>query len=127
MSDFNPLDAYKNGLLGCRQDLRADEEFADSVLRHGGNPDGAAVAHEWEFADAGRGKLTMLFPVVDKVFPGSFPGPTQLTGDCVARATANCLLTTIAVEINDGKPDEVTGLVEGAPELPPVGVEGLRR
>ena len=87
MSDFNPLDAYKNGLLGCRQDLRADEEFADSVLRHGGNPDGAAVASEWEFADAGRGKLTMLFPVVDKIFPGSFPGPTQLTGDCFPAGT----------------------------------------
>jgi len=123
MSEFNPLDAYSKGLLGCRQDLRADEEFADSVLRRGGNPDGGAVAHEWEFADAGRGKLTMLFPVVEKVFPGAFPGPTQLTGDCVARATANCLLTTIAVEINDGKPDEVTGLVEGAPELPLEGIE----
>lgn len=125
MSDlrFNPLEAYSRGLMGCVKDPRADEEFADSVLRHGGNPDGGSVAHEWEFAGAGAGKLTLLFPVVQEIFPGCWPGPTQLTGDCVSKGAANCLLTSLAMEINDGRPDEVTGRVEAAPELPPKGIQ----
>lgn len=123
MSEFNPLEAYSSGLMGCRQDLRADEEFVDSILRHGGDPDGGHVAQTWEFEGRGKGKLSLLFPAVEKVFPGAFPGPTQLTGDCVARATANCLLTTLSCEIADGKPDEVTGVIEGAPELPAEGIK----
>lgn len=125
MSDetFDPLDAYAKGFMGCRADPRADEEFADSILRHGGNPDGGSVAHQWEFAEAGKGKLTLLFPAVMEIFPDCWPGPSQLTGDCVARATANALLTSLGMEIKDGRPDEVTGHVEDKPELPKEGIE----
>jgi hypothetical protein len=124
MSDaFNPIDAYSGGLMGCRPDKRADEELVDSIIRRGGDPDGGSVAHSWEFSDAGKGKLILLFPAVQSVFPGCWPGPTQLTGDCVARAAANCLLTSLGMEIASGKPDEVTGRLEGAPELPEAGVK----
>lgn len=122
MSNFNPYDAYTSGLRGCEKNPRADEEFVDSVLRHGGDPDGGHVAHEWEFADKGSGKLSLLTPVTERIFPGSLPGPAQLTGDCVARAAANCLLASIAMEIDDGRPDEITGLVEGPPDIPELGV-----
>lgn len=123
MSDFfDPAEAYSRGLMGCRRDPRADEEFVDSIIRHGGNPDGGSVASSWEFADAGKGKLILLFPTVQSVFPGCWPGPTQLTGDCVARATANCLLTSLAMEIASNVPDEVTGKLEGAPQLPERGI-----
>jgi len=123
MSDhFNPLEAYSGGLSGCRPDPRADEELVDSILRHGGNPDGGSVAFSWEFAEAGKNKLTLLFPAVQTVFPGCWPGPTQLTGDCVARAASNCLLTSLALEIASNKPDEVTGKIEGAPDIPERGV-----
>lgn len=123
MSDtFDPVSAYSRGLIGCRHDPRADEEFADTVLRYGGNPNGGEVAHEWEFAGAGEGKLIMLFPRVQSVFPGCWPGPAQLTGDCVSRGGANCLLTSLALEIADAKPDEVTGRIEEAPELPDKGI-----
>ena len=123
MSDhFNPLEAYSGGLSGCRPDPRADEELIDSILRHGGNPDGGSVAFSWEFAEAGKGKLTLLFPAVQTVFPGCWPGPTQLTGDCVARAAANCLLTSLALEIASNKPDEVTGKIEGAPDISDRGI-----
>lgn len=121
-SDFNPQAAYAAGLVGCRRDPRADEEFADSILRAGGNPDGGMVAHEWEFAGKGAGKLTLLFPSVEEVFPGYLPGPTQLTGDCVARAASLCLAASMGIEIWSGKPDEVTGRIEGAPEMPAEGV-----
>jgi len=121
--DFDPLEAYSQGFVGAYSDPRADEEFADSIIRHGGDPNGASVAHHWGIADAGKDKLVTLTPVVEDVFPGSFPGPPQLVGDCVGRATANCLLGSIAHEIYDGKPDEVTGKVEGKPELPDAGVK----
>jgi hypothetical protein len=124
MSDeFNPLDAYAGGFIGCRPDPRADEELVDSIIRRGGDPDGGSVAYSWEFAEAGKGKLILLFPTVQSVFPGCWPGPTQLTGDCVARAASNCLLTSLGMEIASNKPDEKTGKLEGAPELPEAGVK----
>lgn len=122
-SDFDPAKAYSEGLVGARFDPRADEEFEDSILRAGGNPDGGAVAHQWEFTDSGKGKLTMLFPAAMSVFPEYLPGPSQNRGDCVARACASCIATTLAIEIYNAKPDEVTGKIEGRPELPQSGVE----
>lgn len=125
MSDFNPIEAYSRGLVGCRPNPRADEEFADTILRFGGDPDGGSVAHAWEFADAGAGKLSLLFPSVEKVFPGCWPGPTQLWGDCVPKGCGNALLSSLALEIHDGKPDEITGLVEEAPELTPSAIANI--
>lgn len=119
---FDPLDAYNRGLEGARANPRSDEEFVDSIIRRGGDPDGANVAHEWEFADAGRGKLTLLFPTVEAVYPGCWPGPSQLTGDCVARACADAVLYTLATEAYSARPDEVTGIVEGAVEIPTKGI-----
>jgi len=94
---FDPLVSYSAGLRGCEASPRSDEELVDHIIRHGGDPDGGHVASEWEFADRGKGKLTMLFPAVEKVFPSAFPGPAQLTGDCVSRAAANCLLVSVAL------------------------------
>lgn len=119
---FDPIAAYSSGLRGCQANPRSDDEFADFIIRHGGDPDGDSVAHHWDFAGAGAGKLTMLFPAVQSVFPDCFPGPSQLTGDCVARAAANCLLVSLGMEIASGTPDEVTGHVEGTPELPEAGI-----
>lgn len=123
MSDFNPLDAYSRGFVGCRPSPRSDEEFADLILRRGGDPDGGNVAHSWDFADGGKGKLIMLWPAVERIFPNCWPGPTQLTGDCVSKGSANALLTSMALEIADGEPDPVSGHVEEAPELPKAGIE----
>lgn len=120
---FDPLDAYAGGLMGCKPSPRSDEVFADYILRHGGQPDGSTVAHEWEFADAGKGKLILLHPVVERVFGNVFPGPPQVTGDCVARAAAWGLLTSTAFEIDSGKPDEITGRVEETPQVPEKGVK----
>lgn len=123
MGEFNPHAAYSAGLIGCKANPRADEVFVDSVIRHGGNPNGGEVAHEWEFAEAGKGKLSLLFPAAQTVFPGCLPGPAQLWGDCVGAAAANGFLLSLAQEIADGKPDEVTGKIEGAPDIPDEGVK----
>jgi hypothetical protein len=122
-ASFDPVRAYTEGFVGARYDPRADEQFEDSIIRAGGNPDGGAVAHQWEFAGRGEGKLTMLFPAAMSVFPNYLPGPSQNRGDCVARACANTIATSMAMEIYSAEPDEVTGKIEGAPDLPPAGVE----
>lgn len=122
MADFDPLKAYSSGFVGCQANPRADEEFADSIIRHGGDPDGGNIAHQWEFAEAGKGKLSLIFPAIDAVFPGALPGPAQLWGDCVGAAAANCYLGSLAQEIVDARPDEVTGIVEGPPDIPELGV-----
>jgi hypothetical protein len=121
-TSFNPRKAYDAGLVGCSPNPRGDELFADSILRAGGNPDGGAVASQWELVGAGKGELTLLFPAVEKVFPGCWPGPTQVRGDCVAKATANAIVSSLALEIVSSKPDEVTGRIEAAPDLPREGV-----
>lgn len=84
---FDPLLEYSRGLQGCRKDPRADEEFADSVIRAGGNPDGDAVAHQWEFAGLGAGKLTATWMHVVEQFPGCWPGAPQEVGDCFVAGT----------------------------------------
>jgi hypothetical protein len=122
---FDPLKSYAAGLIGCAASPRSDEVFSDYLIRRGGNPIGSEVAHEWEFAGAGAGKLILLSPAVEQVFPGCWPGPTQLTGDCVAKGCTGALLTSLSLEIASGKPDEVTGLVEGAPEVSPEGIRNV--
>jgi len=122
---FDPLKSYAAGLIGCASSPRSDEVFADYIIRRGGNPIGSEVAHEWEFAGAGAGKLILLFPAVEKVFPGCWPGPTQLTGDCVVKGCSNALTTSIALEVESGKPDEVTGIIEGAPDVSPEGIKNV--
>jgi hypothetical protein len=104
-------------------DPHAQDVFDDSIIRRGGEPVGAAVAHQWEFAGLGAGKLSLLFPAVDEIFPGAFPGPAQLFGDCVGCAASDACLSTIAQEIASGEPDPLTGIVEGPPEVPPLGLK----
>lgn len=123
ISDFNPAEAYSRGLVGCRSDPRADEMFADHILRFGGDPDGGSVAYDWGLEQAGAGRLSTLWMTMERVFPGCLPGPSQLWGDCVSWGCSRALLGSLAAEIYDAKPDEVTGIIEGTPELPKEGVK----
>lgn len=114
---FNPLDAYNRGLVGVRVDPRADEMLVDLVMRSGGDPDGGRVAYNWGLEGAGKDKLSLLHPYVEQCYPGAFPGPSQLTGDCVAACAARVLLASLCCEVVLGKPDEDTGLIEEAPDV----------
>ena len=123
MADFDPLDAYNRGLLGARVDPRADELLADSILRYGGDPNGGSVAFDWGLEGIGAGRLTLTFPAMEAVFPGCLPGAAQLTGDCVAAAGIRAVAGAMCNEIVDSRVDEVTGRLEGAPEVAPAGVK----
>jgi len=105
MSDFDPTAAYSRGFVGCRQDPRADEVFADYVLRYGGDPNGANVAYDWGLEEAGAGRLSTLWRTIDAVFPGSLPGPSQLWGDCFPAGTT--------VRMADGREKAIEEVVVG--------------
>lgn len=120
---FDPLKEYSSGLRGAIADPRSDEIFADSILRAGGDPDGESVAHDWEFAGIGSGKLTATWMHVESQFPGCWPGPGQQRGDCVSWGVTRAALTSWACELAEGKPDEVTGVIEGKPEISRQGIE----
>lgn len=117
MPIFNPLDAYNNGLQGARVDPRADEMLVDLVMRTGGDADGGRVAYNWGLEGAAKDKLSLLFPYVEQCYPGAFPGPAQLWGDCTAAAAIRAALSSLCVEAVLGKPDEETGHAEEAPEV----------
>jgi hypothetical protein len=123
MSDFNPQTAYSSGFVGCRHDQAADERLSDHITRFGGDPNGGNVAYEWGLENVGAGKLTALFATVESVFPGCLPGPSQLWGDCVSWGCSRALLGSLAAEIYDSRVDEVTGRIEGVPEMPAEGIK----
>jgi hypothetical protein len=120
---FDIVEAYAHGLVGCSEDPEADRRFDEYIRANGGDPVGADVVHEWGLKDLGRGKLVTPWVVVEKVFPGCWPGAAQDIGDCVSHGTKNACLITLACEIYDAKADEVTGRIEGAPEI---AEEGLK-
>ena len=96
---------------------------ADSIIRHGGNPNGGEIAHEWEFADAGKGKLVTMWEHVMRTWPNCWPGPPQEWGDCVSLGVTRAALMSWTCELLDGKPDEVSGIVEGKPDLTKEAIE----
>lgn len=113
MARFNPADAYDGGLRGAYNDPRADEMLVDSVIRKGGNPDGGEVAHQWEFADLGKGKLTATWQNVVDYWPGCWPGPPQDIGDCFPAGTM--------VRMADGSEKPIEEVVVGDSVQTPFG------
>ena len=125
MAKFNPAAQYAAGLVGCMADPRSDEVFADYLIRKGGDPDGGRVSRYWEIMGAGAGKLSALWLVIDQVYPGAWPGPAQLVGDCVSKGCANALMLSLCAEVVEGRPDEVTGDIESAPEVSDIAVANI--
>lgn len=111
---------YADGFAGAWADEAAKKQLAVNVADAGGKP----YAHQCSglIAGSGAGKLSLLFPAVEQLFPGALPGPAQERGDCVSHSSKNAALASLANEIVSGKPDEVTGWYEAAPEVAKAGV-----
>lgn len=92
--------AYSNGYEGCF----ADPEGAEAVeaQQYGKFSD---VAHEFGIADSGKGKLSLLYPVVWKIsgrddwFHGALSQPT---GDCVSRGQSHAAVASLACAVENG-------------------------
>lgn len=117
------IEMYERGFAGAYDDPAAKEKFRASVIAAGGYSDGgaAAAAFGWNAAKA-EGQLTIPFTLVEKTWPGCWPGPAQGGPDCVSLSTRNAVLGSWTVEIVMAAPDEVTGVIEGMPEISPEGI-----
>lgn len=118
---WDPQAEYLAGLVGCESTPESRGEFASWVQSQGFSPSGDENVHTYGLFGSGAGKLTAHWTLVEKIFPGCWPASAQTIGDCVSHSQRNACLYTIACEIAAGKPDEVTGLVEQAPEQPDEG------
>ena len=116
---WNPEAEYSAGFIGCYSSPAASRRFEALVTNQGLSPDGGVVCSEYGLVGDGAGKLSPLWHYIEQVFPGSLPASAQTRGDCVSHSTRNACLGTLACEIAAGKPDEVTGLIEGAPQISP--------
>lgn len=85
-------------------------------------PDGEDVAYQFGLVGSGKGKLSMPFLYSYSRWPKMWPSPGQETGDCVSRGGKNCGAVLIGVDVAFAQPDEVTGKVEGFPEVSELGI-----
>lgn len=114
-SEWTPaqvIQMYGSGFAGVGIDEAKKADLLASVEW----PNGEAAAHEFNIADSAAGQLVPAWMGVLKLFPGCWPGSAQTRGDCVSHSTRNGGLTAVAGDILGGKPDELTGRVEGVPE-----------
>lgn len=118
---WDPQQEYANGLRGTYADAAASERLTQLILSHGQAPDAASTCRRYGLSGSGAGKLSMPFVAIERIFPGSLPASAQERGDCVSHSTRNAILGSLACEIAAGKPDEVSGRIEGVPEVSEAG------
>jgi hypothetical protein len=113
---------YMDGFSGAWKDEQARRVWQANVTADGMYAHANDACRMFGLTGTGAGKLWLLFPHIEELFPGALPGPPQARGDCVSRSSSNAALASLCAEIIYGKPDEITGKVEGAPEVPPAGI-----
>lgn len=114
---------YEQGYSGIMVDPQDRDQLSGWSKKTGGyeSVEDAATANGW--ADAGAGQLSLAFIATMEIWPKCWPGDAQIEGSCVGHNGKNAGLITLANEIAQGKPDEVTGVIEGPPDVPQEGVE----
>ena len=116
---------YAEGYSGCETDPRivaaGNELFAEQISRAGGWPAGEDAGRLFGVEDFGADGLACNFLDVAALWPEAWPGPAQELGDCCSHAQKNADLATVATEIRRGRPDQVSGLIEGPPIVTPAG------
>lgn len=124
--DRTPIEVqrmYESGYAGAWYDPEAVEDFDAFVgSQPFGDADGGRIAERNGFAGSAAGQLVLPAAFVEKLLPGCWPGAAQQRGDCVSHGTKNAALVTMCCDIVAAKPDEVSGRVEGLPEIAPEGV-----
>jgi hypothetical protein len=107
---------YEDGYLGARYDPEGMEKLQAEAT----HAQASSAAHAFGFADSGKGKLSIPFTLVQQQYPNAWPGPAQARGSCVLHNQRNVLLGTMCAEVASGKPDEVSGKMEGYPTVSPL-------
>ena len=118
LSTERVVEMYHEGFAGAFQDPEIHEEVGEIIVAQGGNPDGNAVASEYNFMENGAGKLSLLYPSVVKNYSfRALTKPGQKTGDCVSMGGRDVCLHLVCLEADAGIPDEKSGLIEGVPKV----------
>lgn len=109
---------YEAGFAGAFGQPEARERFRDRVKAAGFDPNGEDTATTWGLSGRAEGGLHVPFVYAADAFGAlPFPGRAQGRGDCVSRGTANVATITLGIELFLERPDPVTGIVEGFPQL----------
>ena len=114
---YDVVAAYEAGFLGAICDPEKTSALQAEIAAAGGLPDGAMACSAFGLENSGKGKLSLTFLEILKIYPDCLPGGAQGRGDCVSWSTRNACLTTMCTDITSGQPDEVSGKLEGAPEI----------
>lgn len=125
-SPHSPADIirlYASGFAGVWHDEAAQERLWSYVQDQGQFTQAAEVVAHNKLAEIGRDRLWLLFPAIENLFPGALPGPAQLRGDCVSHCSRNAALASLCAEIERQLPDEISGQLEGLPEISIAGVQ----
>ncbi|NBT76098.1 MAG: hypothetical protein EBT15_09040 [Betaproteobacteria bacterium] len=114
---YDVVAAYESGFVGAYGNPEAAEALRDQIKSAGGIPDGAMACSTYKLEETGKGKLSLPFLEILKLYPDCLPGGAQGRGDCVSWSSRNAALGTMCCEITSGIPDPNSGRLEGAPEV----------
>jgi hypothetical protein len=118
---YDVVAAYETGFTGAYSNPEAAAALRDQIKAAGGIPDGAMACSEYKLEETGKGKLSLPFLEIVKLYPDCLPGGAQGRGDCVSWCTRNACLGTMCCEITSGVPDPNSHKLEGAPEVSDAG------
>lgn len=113
---------YEGGFAGAIYEPDERDQFRARNMQAFGTARGGDLATANGWAGSAAGQLVIPFVFILKYFPGCLPGAAQERGDCVSHDEKNAVLMTAACDIAAAKPDQETGHVETAPEIPAAGV-----
>ena len=122
-SEFDVIEAYNSGFIGAREPSAEElSAFHAAIAESGGTQYGAVASARYGLKDSGKGKLSIPFREIFSLYPDCLPGGAQGRGDCVSWSARNAALGTMCCEITSGVPDDVSGRLEGAPDVSPEGI-----
>lgn len=109
---------YHQGFAGAFEDKEDQEVFDETLKATSKFKNGDDLVHAQDFADMGKGKLTVLFTAVTECYGyEALTRPGQETGDCVSMMGRDVSLYTCCVDAVSKTADEKTGKVEGVPQV----------
>lgn len=114
---YDVVAAYESGFVGAVCDPEKTAQLQDRIAAEGGLPVGAMACETYGLTESGKGILSIPYMSIIQLYPDSLPGGAQGRGDCVSWSTRNACLTTMCTDVTAGKPDEVSGKLEGAPAV----------
>jgi len=118
---YDVVAAYETGFTGAYSNPEAAAALRQQIQAGGGIPDGAMACSAYKLEETGKGKLSLPFLEIVKLYPDCLPGGAQGRGDCVSWSTRNACLGTMCCEITSGVPDPNSNRLEGAPEVSDAG------